>query len=406
MGRHAGDGRESSDEEIDMHGSENQPSQDGDDSDDEWADESNVFSILMRRTQDDAKKVESEAWPSDFSLSSCGACSVDSDDELDLGHLGRRRSRMTHPCAQGDCGCQAHPESSGECASDVKTHPDAAGKCDVSVRRCDVVAGAQTPIPKQEKEAKEKEEKTKAKVIDGGSRRNRWTKTKEKVKDGTRERTRAKDDDAGDWTKVTSRRNRRRSNRADAEPITAVRDMADKVNRAIMSADDKINKIDKDVNVLTKHTNEATNNLGRNEGQRFPEQIIIDSGVAEIVLPSHWMDNYKMMESNGSKDGVFYLTASGQPIYNEGEKTLLLMNEYGQSRMMTFQCAKTTKALGSVSKICSNGNRVVFDDEGSYIENKVTGEKLWLEQSEGGYHLNMQVAPNGYNESPFGRQGP
>ena len=84
------------------------------------------------------------------------------------------------------------------------------------------------------------------------------------------------------------------------------------------------------------------------------------------------------------------------------------MNEYGQARNMTSQCAQTTKTLGSVSKICSDGNRVVFDDEGPYIENKQTGEKLWLEQADGVYHLNMQVAPVGYGADgqPFGRPGP
>ena len=45
-----------------------------------------------------------------------------------------------------------------------------------------------------------------------------------------------------------------------------------------------------------------------------------------------------------------------------------------------FQCADVTKALGSVSNICSNGNRVVFDDDGSFIENKQAGEILWMKQ--------------------------
>ena len=85
----------------------------------------------------------------------------------------------------------------------------------------------------------------------------------------------------------------------------------------------------------------------------------------------------------------------------------MMVNEGGQIRQMTFQCAATTKALGSVSKICSNGNRVVFDDEGSYIQNKVTGEKLWLEQKDGVYVLDMHVAPEGWagGEGDFGRQG-
>ena len=62
------------------------------------------------------------------------------------------------------------------------------------------------------------------------------------------------------------------------------------------------------------------------------------------------------------------------------------------------------KALGSVSKIVNNGNRVVFDGDGSYIENKWSKDKLWLREDNGVYVLDMLVAPN--NESGFGRPGP
>ncbi len=171
---------------------------------------------------------------------------------------------------------------------------------------------------------------------------------------------------------------------------------------------DKAEEVIKEMNVLTKHQAEGINVLDANEWRRFPSPLIIDSGAAETVLPSSWFANYKMRQSAGSLAGVFYQTANGEPIYNEGEKTLMMMNEAGQMRQMTFQCAATTKALGSVSKICSNGNRVVFDDEGSYIQNKITGEKLWLEQTDGVYHLDMHVAPEGWagGEGGFGRQGP
>ena len=160
------------------------------------------------------------------------------------------------------------------------------------------------------------------------------------------------------WTKVGRRK--KPKSKLQHKDITTV----------IEQANQKLESVEKDMNLLTKHVAEGINNLAQNEWQKFPEKLIIDSGAAETVMPGHWMANYKTQESQGSREGVFYLTASGEPIYNEGEKTLMLMNEYGQSRKMTFQCAKTTKALGSVSKICSNGNRVVFDDEGSYIENK------------------------------------
>ena len=60
---------------------------------------------------------------------------------------------------------------------------------------------------------------------------------------------------------------------------------------------------------------------------------------------------------------------------------------------MTFQRARVNKALGSVSQICKNGNRVIFDTGGSYIQNKETGSKLWLKEQGGVFVLPMMVGP-------------
>ena len=43
-----------------------------------------------------------------------------------------------------------------------------------------------------------------------------------------------------------------------------------------------------------------------------------------------------------------------------------------------------------------NGNRVVFDKSGSYIESLQTGEKMWLREDSGAYVLDVLVAPPGY----------
>ena len=45
--------------------------------------------------------------------------------------------------------------------------------------------------------------------------------------------------------------------------------------------------------------------------------------------------------------------------------------------------AKVNKALGSVSQIVNNGNRVIFDPAGSYIQNIATGQKMWMEEKDG-----------------------
>ena len=59
--------------------------------------------------------------------------------------------------------------------------------------------------------------------------------------------------------------------------------------------------------------------------------------------------------------GAYYVAADRAPIQNEGEGTLATITGDKQLRKMTFQGAKTTKALSSMSKIAGSGNAVVFD---------------------------------------------
>ena len=60
---------------------------------------------------------------------------------------------------------------------------------------------------------------------------------------------------------------------------------------------------------------------------------------------------------------------------------------------MTFQAAPVSKPLGSVKRICAAGHRVVFEEDGSYIENKTTGEVNMLREDNGNYMLDMWVVP-------------
>ena len=67
-----------------------------------------------------------------------------------------------------------------------------------------------------------------------------------------------------------------------------------------------------------------------------------------------------------------------------------------------MQVADTvTKPLGAVSRITSKGNRVVFEENDGYIENKTTGEKTWFVLKDDVYVLDAMVRP--YSQS-FQRQ--
>ena len=95
-----------------------------------------------------------------------------------------------------------------------------------------------------------------------------------------------------------------------------------------------------------------------------------------------------------------------------GEKTLTLSTLDGNSvRDMKFQVTQVHKTLGSVSKMVRNGNKIVFDQDGSYIENRRTGDRLWLREDNGVFVLDVLVAPPGWgsegggSREGFGRQG-
>ena len=84
-----------------------------------------------------------------------------------------------------------------------------------------------------------------------------------------------------------------------------------------------------------------------------------------------------------ARRGVEYEVANGVRIPNIGEERFKFVSTEGVEREITMQVCEVNKGLLSVSRIAQKKHRVVFDDEGSYIEDKSTGEKLWLLEEAG-----------------------
>ena len=110
-------------------------------------------------------------------------------------------------------------------------------------------------------------------------------------------------------------------------------------------------------------------------------------------------------ETHASRSGLCYASATDQPIPDLGEQRLLLVTDEGTCRGMRFQAAPVTRPLGSVKRICQSGHRVVFDEEGSYTENKRSGEVNWLRDEDGSYIMDVWVIPSTViNQWGFGGQ--
>ena len=140
--------------------------------------------------------------------------------------------------------------------------------------------------------------------------------------------------------------------------------------------------------------------------------IAIHAGAAETVVPHTFITKYTIMPTEKSESGACYASATGEPIPNLGEHRLPMATAEGSLRAMTFQAAPVAKPLGSVTRICQAGHYVIFDEDGSYIVNKATGELNWLREQSGNYMLDVWIPPSSQTDAntwrshdyPFGRQ--
>ena len=52
-------------------------------------------------------------------------------------------------------------------------------------------------------------------------------------------------------------------------------------------------------------------------------------------------------------------------------------------RSLTVQVCVANKSLMSVSKIAAAGRRVIFDNDESFIEDRSSGERIWMNEHNG-----------------------
>ena len=132
--------------------------------------------------------------------------------------------------------------------------------------------------------------------------------------------------------------------------------------------------------------------------------IAVDSGACDNVIPPDDVPEQTIVESEGSRKGECFFSATGEPIPNLGDIRLPMIMREGASRGMLMREAPVSKPLASVKKICQAGHTVVFDESGSYVVNKASGEVNWLREDDGNYMLDAWVPPMDSSAESFPRQ--
>jgi hypothetical protein len=131
---------------------------------------------------------------------------------------------------------------------------------------------------------------------------------------------------------------------------------------------------------------------------------VLDSGACRHVTPNG-VFSLAVTPSERSKEGHNYYGPAGDPIANLGRQDIKGTTDSGQLLNIGFDVAKITRPLASVSEIVRKNYRIVFDDEGSFIQDKKSGRWIDVRQEGSLYYLDLWVQiPEELINSPFVRQ--
>lgn len=118
---------------------------------------------------------------------------------------------------------------------------------------------------------------------------------------------------------------------------------------------------------------------------------VVDSGAADSVAPMEMAYWLPLDPSPGSMRGQTWQSACGEVLPNLGERKIKGYTEEGEPVEAVYQIAEVSKALGSVTRTCDRGNRVVFEADGGYIENLASGRKTRFNRENNVYVMKTWV---------------
>jgi len=111
------------------------------------------------------------------------------------------------------------------------------------------------------------------------------------------------------------------------------------------------------------------------EGSVLTElDIVDDSGACTTMRLKEVLEGHDPLPAAESLSGTAYRAANGSEVRELGRAVPLVQLEDGAVKRMNYRVGSVHKFLTSVAAVCKRGNRVVLDDDGSFIISKRTEE--------------------------------
>ena len=131
----------------------------------------------------------------------------------------------------------------------------------------------------------------------------------------------------------------------------------------------------------------------------FEIDLTIDSGAVTTIAPVDTLPGIKPRETEASRRGITYTVANGGEIKKQGEITLRGLADNGTKMNVIAQASDVTKPLASAREILKGGNRIVMEENVSYIENMKTKKRIPIQRKNGMFIVTMKVADE---KQPYG----
>ena len=131
--------------------------------------------------------------------------------------------------------------------------------------------------------------------------------------------------------------------------------------------------------------------LGRGDWE--PLISIVDSGATVPVAPASIGRGYETRQGDAAKAGVTYAQADGTELPNLGEKVMAVVTQEGTLRGYCTQLADIIHALQSVRALTKSNHSVMFDADGSFVMNKLTGEYNIIDDDGVNYLMKQWIVP-------------
>ena len=125
---------------------------------------------------------------------------------------------------------------------------------------------------------------------------------------------------------------------------------------------------------------------------------VMDIGCRVSVASPGMCPTYPIKESNGSRHGQEFMSASENTMPNLGEQKLGVVFDNGVETMIKYQIADVSRALNSITKICDAGhpdfgNHLIFGRLGGMFVNLETGKTTHFQRENNIYCLEYWVKP-------------